>query len=377
VAKSLVRRDRPIRGEPRFFLLETIREYAIERLEETGEADVTRRWHAEHMLSVLERAEVGVYAGRQREWVERVQADFENLRVAAAWMQAARDHRLELRLAAAVADYGWVRGRWKEIRRWVDHALAADPGDEPQLRLWALRTGAELACRDERSQPCAERARELLALADEQGDLRARAYGLAALAVTAGDGAGRAELLWESVQACRRAGDRRQLGWSLNNLGDTALRMGRLDDAAEHCREAVTVAGEAGFDDIASIALGNLASVEFARGDLHAARELSRASLAAARELEWPLGVMLALELHGWVDASEGRPERAARVLGAAETLREELGRALEPFEQPVHDAAAAGLRTTLGPERLRDCWEAGGAMPADDAVALATEQEE
>ena len=123
--------------------------------------------------------------------------------------------------------------------------------------------------------------------------------------------------------------------------------------------------------------MGNLASVEFARGDLNSARELSRASLAAARELEWTLGVMLALELHGWVDASDRRPERAARVLAAAETLREELGSGLEPFEQPLHDAAMEGLRATLGPDRLRDCWEAGGVMTADEAVALATEQDE
>jgi predicted ATPase/class 3 adenylate cyclase len=377
VAKSLVQRVGAIRGEPRFALLETIREYAIERLEEAGEADAIRRRHAEHVVGVLEQAEAGVYAGRQREWAERVHADFENLRVAAGWMQAVGDHRLELRLAGAVQDYGWVQGRWREVRGWVDHALAADPGDEPRLRLWALRNGAELACLDVDSKPCAERARELLALADEQGDVRARAYGLAALANIAADDAGRAELLRESAEACRRAGDRRQLGWSLNNLGDCALRMGRLDDAAEYCRDAVTVAGEGNFDDIASIALGNLASVEFARGDLPAARKLARESLSAARDLAWPFGVMFALELHGWVDATEGRPERAARVLGAAETLREELGRSLEPFEQPVHDAAVAGLRTALGPERLRDRWEAGGAMTADDAVALATEQQE
>jgi predicted ATPase/class 3 adenylate cyclase len=377
VANSLVQRSRAIRGEPRFALLETIREYAIERLEEAGEADATRRRHAEHVVGVLEQAEAGVYAGRQREWVERVRADFENLRVAAGWMQAVGDHGLELRLAGAVQDYGWVQGRWREVRGWVDHALAADPGDEPRLRLWALRNGAELACLDDHSKLCAERARELLALADEQGDVRGRAYGLAALANTAADDAGRAELLRESAEACRRAGDHRQLGWSLNNLGDTALRMGRLDDAAKQCREAVRVAGEGGFDDMASIALSNLASVEFARGDLHAARELSRASLAAARELGWPLGVMWALELHGWVDVTEGRPARAARVLGAAETLREELGRALEPYEQPVHDAAVASLRTTLGPERLRDWWEAGGAMTADEATALAVEPRE
>jgi non-specific serine/threonine protein kinase len=330
-----------------------------------------RRRHAEYLVALVEESDAGMDAGRQREWVQRLDADYENLRAAVAWMQEAGDHRLRLRLTGAIWQYGWVHGRWAEIHRWVDRALADDPRDEPRLRVWALRTAAELACYEGDLVRGEALGGELLALADAEGDVRARAHALAVLALAAGDDTGRAyELNRESADACRRVGDAHQLGWSLNNLGDLAMRLGRFEEAAEHLSAAASLADGEGLDDVAAIALGNLSTIALARGDLREARDLARRSLSAATQLHYPEQVMYSLEQHAALDALEARPERAARILGAAEMLRIDLGRPLQPVEQEVHERTVASLREQLGAERLEEAWRAGAAMAADEAVA-------
>ena len=365
--KSLLRHT----GE-RFWMLETIREFALERLEDSGDADELRRKHAEFFLELAEVAKPELLARSSSIWFDRLEAEHDNVR--AALGEALEHGRADvaLRLGGAIWHFWWTRGYWSEGSRWLDSALAAGTESGPHLRGDALVGASMLALWRGDVERGSAVAEEMLALAAEADSGRAGAILLAGLvADRRGDEDHAAELWEESARLAREEGDSRLLGMALNNLGTVALGRGEYERALELFEESLAIGRELQDQDRLARTFGNLGFTTLMLGDVQRARLLLRDSLVAAREIGQVEGIIGGLVGLGAVYARED-PARAARLLGRADVLCEEAGSDPEQMEDRVRAETEAELRARLGEDAYAAAYAEGRALTLEDALALA-----
>jgi predicted ATPase/class 3 adenylate cyclase len=367
--KSLVRRS----GE-RFWMLETIREFALERLEESGGGEELRHRHSAYFLELGELAKPELHARSSPIWFDRLQAEHDNIR---AVLGDALEHGradVALRLGSAVWLFWVTRGYWSEGRRWLESALAAGTESNPHLRVDALWGAGLLAVWQgdlERDQAAAD---ELLALAAATDSTRARAIGvhLAGLvAGTRGDWDHAAQLHAESARLARELGDSWLLSIAVNNLGNVALNRGEYERALELFEESLAIGRERQDQDRLARAFSNLGFTTLMLGDVQRARSLLRDSLIAAREIGLVEGFIGGFVGLGAAYAHED-PARAACLISSADTLLEETASNLQQFEGRVRDETEAELRTRLGEDAYATVYAEGRGLALEDALALA-----
>ena len=367
VDKSLLRHT----GE-RFWMLETIREFALERLEDSAEGEELRRKYVELFVELAEVAKPELLAGSSSIWFDRLEAEHANIR--AALGEALEHGRADMavRLGGAIWHFWWTRGYWSEGRRWLDSALAAGAESDPQLRSDALIGAGILAVWQGDVERGGAVADELLALAAEADSAQVGAILFAGLvADRRGDEDHAAELWEESARLAREQGDLQLLGMALNNLGSTAHGRGEYERALELFDESLAIGRELRDQDRLARAFGNLGFTTLMLGDRKRARSLLRDSLVAAREVglvEVLIGGFVGL---GAAYARED-PARGARFLGRADLLCEEAALALEQMEDRVRVEAEAELRATLGADAYAAAYAEGRALAVEDALALA-----
>ncbi len=356
---SLLRHD----GE-RFHMLETIRAYALERLEERAEGEEVRRRHAEHFAEFAEGAEMKVLRGEeQADWIARVEAEHDNLRAALAWTHDTEDAELELRLAGALRGFWYVRSYLGEGRRWYAQALAANGAQPPALRAKALRGAMSLAHRQGRfedAQRYADESLELYRSIDDDEGVQTALNNLAAIAVARGE-PGRARVMFEeSVEHAARRGDRWGEALTGSNLGYLALTLDDLEGGERYLRASLDLLRELGASEETAIPVQNLGFAALRRNDLVEARALFEESRGLSEAVGWQEGVNYALVGLAAVLVGEGRAAEAAEALGAAERVRRETGVSLEPLERSVHDDTVAAVRAALGEEAYAEARERG-----------------
>jgi predicted ATPase len=248
VDKSLVRQVEGARGEPRFLMLETIREYAAERLESSGEANAAQRRHLDYFLGLAARAEPHLHAATQLEWLDRLQAEHDNLRAALAWsLGEGHDAAVALRLAAALHWFWAFRSYLSEGRAWLGAALALDRREAGQVERARLRTKA-LYCAAQPAQTQADYVAaltyldECFRLTREIGDASSLANALvidAWVHMFAGDrGAAQAQAE-EGMAVFRAAGDPWGIAYSLAALGQVLYFQGDLASARARLEESL------------------------------------------------------------------------------------------------------------------------------------------
>jgi tetratricopeptide (TPR) repeat protein len=374
---------------PRFSMLETIREYAAERLESSGEAEGIRRAHAMYYLALAEATQPETLRHKQQEWWwTRLEEEHDNLRAALRWAIGSREAQITARLGSTLWRF-WATRHPSEGRRWLEAVLSlgemrgAEPSDIPARRraFLLLVTGI---------------------LAARHGDYD------------------RAVALYEeSLALYREIGHRKGTHGPLRELGIVAYYRGDYDEAVRLSEQALAISHEFGSAFGSGLAVCTLADALRARGDTERARTLLGESLASLRgqeqrvlivnalantlarlgsiecafgevaraagsyreslELIWRL-VGKAFEtvacLGGLarVAAMQGRPERAARLLGASAALREEMGTPLSPILRADHDHASNAAREALGEEAFSAAWAVGHAMPLEESIADALE---
>jgi tetratricopeptide (TPR) repeat protein len=366
----------PDAGTPRYGILETIREFAAERLEASGEADEVRARHAAYFLELAERSAPpwswGQFAPGA---LDRFEREHGNLRAAFAWFHARGDAAAGLRLAAAVHEFREVRGHRREGRDALERALAL-PGDAPAaLRAEALaRLGWTAVMLGDHGAATAAGDRALVSfrgLGDAVGTAQALAV-LGLVAMNVGD-LDRSERLYEEAREVERAGgDPRRGARFLNELGLIAELRGDLDRATELFDEFVRLAREAGHDHDVATGLNNLAVVAQERGDLHRAAALRQEALGLWRALRDPGGLVWSVWDGASLAGAAGRAELAARLLGAAEALRERAGTPLKGIDQAEYAGDLAAARRGLSEAAFAAAWAAGRALPLEDALAEA-----
>jgi predicted ATPase/class 3 adenylate cyclase len=371
VDKSLVR----IREGDRFWMLETIREYAAERLQESGEADELRRRHAEHFLALAEEAEPHL-RGDPKEWLDRLEPDHDNLRAAFDHLEAAGETQLVLRLAGALTNFWTLRGHLAEGRRRVEDALAAD--ERPtSARAKALNAAGEFAGFTGDLALERTRAQEALALHTELGNDWGSAlsrYALANVAAAERDWATGKKLMEESVREFDRLGDdfhrltaRRGLSWMYEELGDSE----RAHDLTE---ENLRLARSLGNKRIEARSLGALAMYALDQGRLRGAVAMMADSYRIDRDLGNVIFVAVDLARFAAIRAHEGKAQTAAQLLAKSEALHEEVDWTPESWVTEERDKTRGVIRTQLDEAAFAESWEQGRTLTLDEAVALALE---
>jgi non-specific serine/threonine protein kinase len=376
VDKSLVvGSDGGAGGERRYALLETVRQYAGEKLEAGPAAAPTRARHAAYFLELVEAAEPALHGPEQVAWLARLDAEHENLRAALAWALEHGASELGLRLGAGLWRYWVTRGYLTEGQQWLDRALAAAGAAPPAWRANALNAAGNLARMRGESRVAVARHQESLALRRELRDGRgvaASLTNLGNLALDLGDLGRAARLYQESLAHYREAGDRWGEALALNNLGVALREDGRPQRAAQLHEESLALRRALGDRRGIAETLDNLGRVALAGEDWPRATALLCESLTLWRELGERPSVPTTLEDLARAAAAGDDLDRAARLWGAAEALRSTLGVPMAPQRRQGHSAAAAGARARAGATRFAQAWAAGRAMTIDEAVAYA-----
>jgi predicted ATPase/DNA-binding SARP family transcriptional activator len=367
---SLLERD-----GPRFKMLETIREYALERLAAEQEADHVRRRHAEHFLKLAESDPVP----EQAAWLARMDAERDNFREALAWSLDTREASLGLRLAAALWEFWWVRGHLAEGRGWLHEALTRGRSAAPELRARALHAAGSLATRQGDYEAAAALFEESLAIWEELSDPPGTARSLLSLGTVAaeqGDQERAIELSERAAELYDESGDQRGHALAISNLGGIALERGEYAKAASLSEQAYGLFETLEDSEGMAFALVNQGFAALSQKQHDRAIELLRQALRRLAELEFRDVIGYCFEGLAAVLAFTKRAEEAARLLGAAEALRESLGVGLAPAEQTTHDETVEAVRGALDEERFTRAWRQGREMPLDDAIAYALEEE-
>jgi predicted ATPase/class 3 adenylate cyclase/DNA-binding CsgD family transcriptional regulator len=433
VNKSVLREEQ-VDGEPRFMMLETIREYALEQLAANGETAIARQLHALFFLALAEEAEPQLLSHGQATWLARLDREHDNLRAALASCiadgpttrpssrtatvveQPGSPSRQEigLRLAGALSWFWFIRGLSAEGRQWTERALAQGNAAPAAFRAKAYSTAGTLAFNQTELEQSALFHQQALALYQALGDQRGIAFALNNLggqALWLGDIVRGEQLLREALPLARAIGDGWLTGNILNNLGihmresgnsrqalmyyreslelyreqgdrslisiglfnsaEALLDLGEHTQAAERLEEALAMARTQGNRLTAAFALQMLGRIGGAQGQIERAIGLYEESVALFQEVAFKRGAAEGLEALAALAAGERAYGRAARLLGAAEVLREASKTPIGPVERPAYDGTVAALHRRLDAATFAAAWNDGRAMTPRQALAL------
>jgi predicted ATPase/class 3 adenylate cyclase len=372
ILQSLVDKNLLRHTEERFWMLETIREYAAERLEAYGEADGLPQRHAQHFLALAEEAEPNL-RGYSREWLDRLEREHDNLRAALDRFGTSGESELTLRLAGAVSRFWDEKGHLTEGRRRLESALRTD-NRPTAARAKALNGAADMAVSLGDATTATLRAEEGLALHRTLGDAWGTAESgfLLGLAVADEDDFVRARQLFdESARQFRELGDQqytlvatRMLAWMCYRLGDRERGRALHEDNLRRARAL-------GNEHIEASTLGALAMIAVDQGRVDDAISMLKESHRIHRDLDDPIGIARGLCRVARVLASVGKAGTAARLLSSSETLHEELGASLRPWLAQMNEETLTAVRAHLDEAAFAEAWEEGRVLTADEAVAL------
>jgi tetratricopeptide (TPR) repeat protein len=356
-------------------MLETIRQYASERLEDSGESNELRRRQAEFFLAFVERAAVELEGPDQGYWFTRLAAEQDNVRAALVFLSEAGMAESTLRSTAALWRFWWMRGAVAEGRRWYELALALAPGAPASMRAKALYGWGNLADAGgavEEAQKHYEQALDLYRLAGDDDGVVRTLYDLGS-AHSAQGRTDEAERLYEEALGLARAtGNLRGEAMALANLAYLALRQGNRDRAATLGEEALALDRRRGDDYAVAVGLGNLALVDLRDGRLERAAERLAESLPLSLALQDNLATGNTLVALAALALARGDPEAAARVLGAGAQVREPLGLALDPVEHELRQETEHEARAQLGDDAFVAALDGGHTLTPQEALAVA-----
>jgi predicted ATPase/class 3 adenylate cyclase len=377
VQKSLVEFDAE---GGRYRLLETVRQYAGERLEESGGGEAARERHRDYFLALAEEAEPKLTGPEQTEWLQRLEEEHENLRASLEWSFVEVGSGGGLRLCGALHRFWETRGHLSEGRDSCLRVLGkAGVKERMPERAKALNTAGVLAQHQGDYPAARAQLEESLAIRRELGDRRGIAGSLGNLGNVAkdqSDFASARALLEECLAIQRELGGRWGIGRSLNNLAVIVYEQGDFASARSLYEESLAILRELGDRSGIAVALGNLGSVRFEQRDYPAARALYEESLAIRRELGDRFGIAVALEELATLVAALGGSLHAARIWSAAERLRAEISSPLPPNERPRYDGTVAKARAALNDDAAFDsAWQEGRALTLEQAIEFALQQ--
>jgi predicted ATPase/class 3 adenylate cyclase len=360
-------------GEPRFFMLATIQDFAAEQLAESDERDALRRRHALAYLGLAERAAPSLTTGDRRIWLDRLARDHDNFRAAHAWSIETADAGVALRLVTGLWRFWQVRGHLVEGRSRAEAALALPETREAGETYLAAVEAAGGLCYWLADFECARvHYEEVLAVRRAGGDPQAIAeavYNLSFAEVNLDDITGAQALAEEALGLFRDASDERGIGKSLWQLANIARRPDDAEAARRYCEEAIPILRRLGETFMLGWSLFTLALVDAREGDLETARERLLESLdlfAAADDMS---GFALGLDGLAIVATLAGDRQRAARLSGVVALLEATTGTGLNPRNRMIFGFEPAALRDDPA---TAAAWAEGRLLSTAEAIAYA-----
>jgi len=329
IDKSVLRQIEQEAAEPRFVMLETVREYGREALAAAGEAKVTHQAHAAYYQTLAEAAEQAWNGPQQAVWFGRLEQEHDNLRAAMNWLLEQREAEMALRLGTALWWFWYAQEHLHEGWNKLSRALERSEGVAAPLRaraLWATGSLAGSLGYVERGEVLCQ---ESLALFREIGDTQGMGdatFHLAHIAFARWDLAAARKLFEESLVFLRETGDKTLTAWALGALALVVLYQGeyaRVHPLAEQARE---ICREVGDTTGVTMSLMTLARVVFWQGDLVRAQTLAEEGLAIASETGTTSAEALALALHGEIALAQGETATARRLIEHSHTLWQKVG---------------------------------------------------
>lgn len=417
--KNLLKRKDVAGGdeEPRYVMLETILEYAAERLEESGESNKVKEWHAEYYLALARAAESQITGPNQKEWLQTLEAEHDNLRATMRWAVEGGDVEIGVRIACGVWRFWYMHSHMEEGLRWFDLLLRKAEGSylAPSLLISALNDAGALAMTRSEYDRAGVWLNRSLALAREDGEPRSIASALNRLGTLMGY-SGKHErgmaLLREGLALQRMLGDKEGMARTYNNLASMALHLGDLDEAFQLYIESLSSYKELEDRWSQAMVLGNLGHVVRRRGEYEQAAQYCSQSLDLGEDLDSNgVLVMLTRSCQGDIARCQGRyeqafesystalkssmkfsydyfiglvllglaclhsqqnePDKAVLLLGALEALIEKGdGALILPVDMPEYEQTLAAVRDALNEGTFSKGWASGKTTALESLVA-------
>jgi predicted ATPase len=370
VDKSLLRRS-----ADRFWMLETIRQFALERLGERSDVRALRHRHTLHYLALAERAEPELRGPAQRRWLERLELDQDNLRAALSWSGEAGDVDVGLRLTVALWRFWRMHNHLIEGSQVLETFLRIGGAAPAALRARALLGASRLAMDEGDVERSLAHAEEALVAARASGaarEIAAATENLGLMMIFTGELARALALLEDSIGRFRALSDSVGAADALNNLANALLAAGETGRATVLGEEALALQREAGNKLGIAFVLHTLGYVALHEGDLELSRARLDESLVLFKELGDISRIADNLEGLAHVAAGHGDDRRAVVLWAAGESIRAEAGKEMELSEAALHEPALSIARTRMGEPAFALAWVEGAALSPKDAIAYA-----
>lgn len=430
VSANLLQQREGSDGESRFWMLETIHEYAREKMEESGKGKALQREHALYFMRLAEEVEPHLISREQQEWLDRLEDEYDNIRAALAWSGehaeggSQEGAEIGLRTAGAIYRFWQLRSLMTEGREQLERALSVPAGVlqacSPSSRAKALTRAGYLATRQGDYSSARALSEGSLVLAREAGDKQSMALSLnnlGAVAYEQGDYIEAYAMFEESLALRRELEHKWGISTSLNSLGVVAYEQGDYTMARALHEESLVLFRELGDKWGVSMSLNNLGLVVYEQGDYPRVRALHEESLALRREIGDKWGVILSLNNLGFVASTQGDytgaralheeglalgreigdkkgiaaclvglagvavgmgqvedMERGTRLLGAVQWLLEKMGAVLQRDDRLPYESAMVSARSVLGEKAFEKAWQERRGMSLEEAVDYALE---
>ena len=364
--------------QPRYRLLEPIRQYAKDKLNETRESNLVQDRHLNYYLRIAEEAEPYLFGVRQQDWKNRLELDHDNLRGALAWSLESTQIDAGLKMAGALAWFWHSKGHLSEGNLWLEKILASNVGTQGKEQAKALRASSILSTDTGDYIRARAFAESSIKLYREIGDNRGVGLALIDLGASLHHDGKREEAVEsfeEGLRLLRSTGERWGIAYALVWLGDPLFRMGEIERAATSWEESLRLTHELGDHNLMAWSLGGLADVARLHADYKRATEMFKEALSLYQSSGDKIGPPFSLEALGLVAAAIGDAKRAARLWGAASAWREAINEPLALTYQRDYAASVTQARTQLGEEVYASAWSEGHAMSPEQAIALALEE--
>lgn len=374
IDKSLVHAEAAPQ-ELRYRLLELLRQYASERLEEAGEADDVRARHAAYFAALAEASSEEQALTHVDEWVQRLADDRQNLRVALAW-SLARNPDLALRLAAGLAWFWHLLSNLTEGRRWLEQVLAK-PGGDAGVRARALRGASQIVYRQGdcgAAQGFLSDALIILRKLGEEAEMARVLRTLGLVLLSLGDHSKATQCLEEALAIQLRLGRRIATGRTVGSLALVAIADGRYDAARQHLENSIAMARAAGDEWGLATSIGVQGELALELGDYEAARSHLGVSIGVLGRLKDANSVAYRLEGFARLAVTRSEHERALTLAAAASEIRARLGAAAAPHWRRRVEESMARCRVRVRPQVAAAAQARGTSMSLPDAIGYAME---
>ncbi|MCU0492717.1 MAG: tetratricopeptide repeat protein [Chloroflexaceae bacterium] len=344
----------PTDDEPRYRMLETLREFALERLSELGERDATSQRHGEAMLLLAEQLAPTLDGPEQQQALQRLEREHDNMRAALEWLVANRQVELALRLACALGQFWAIRCHFGEGRRWLENTLTLADRHEQLAQQYAralaavgilsLEQGDYSSARLWHERHMAHSQRH----ADSAGEAEA-SYNLGLIMVHQDDGPGAIAYITRSLVLHRQNQNLAGVARALNGLGNLHMAAGDMATAMPQLHEALALQRTVGNRRGEAFTLHSLGLAAIHQQHMEEARGFFVAALPLFEELGDTVGSADCLAGLAGVAAAQNQPARALRLWGAAEAMREAIGARLPPMDRAVYEPLLQIARSQLG----------------------------